>query len=446
MEKFYYYVSDDEKRGPFSLEELKSKRLKKSTLVWTEGLENWVIADQMEELKGFLVAEPPPIPKKIEPYESRREIKPTIKRETKKAISTPIPRKHTDLVVLGILLGLTNLILFYQTEGFSSWNESNVIPISVALFFSRIVVMVSVIYIAREKNRNTFGWGLFAFNLPTIAIISIALLKEKPISVKISKNFSKVQQINSLLEEAQRYFGKERYSDCILVSDAILEADSNQPVARFIRAVSKENLGSFSESEDDFSFLIDNGRFVPESFFYLGRIEEKKNDLHKAIDYWMQSFKMGNDKARKKLDVYHNFNGQFLLSQKDAFKKLDSSQWIEIITDRIIRYAGGLKEIDDLLNGEEVSTNFMGFENGILIKLFFKENLHWVVIGLHEINDIGFERDNFYLNIDLLRGDKIIFQFDEINPNTENQIIDICERIREQTGKELSLLKNYGFD
>ena len=48
--RHYYYVDNDQQFGPFTVDELKSKRLKKSTLVWTDGMHGWVTADDIGEL------------------------------------------------------------------------------------------------------------------------------------------------------------------------------------------------------------------------------------------------------------------------------------------------------------------------------------------------------------------------------------------------------------
>ena len=65
--KHYYYADDDQQLGPFTLDELKTKRLKKSVLVWTDGMDEWSMADSVDELKDILVSEPPPLLKKNHP-------------------------------------------------------------------------------------------------------------------------------------------------------------------------------------------------------------------------------------------------------------------------------------------------------------------------------------------------------------------------------------------
>lgn len=64
--KTYYYKEGNQQNGPVSIEELKAARIDSGTLVWTEGVEEWMPAGQLEEL-SFL---PPPLPmerKRIRP-------------------------------------------------------------------------------------------------------------------------------------------------------------------------------------------------------------------------------------------------------------------------------------------------------------------------------------------------------------------------------------------
>jgi len=60
--KQYYYTDGTNKFGPMSLDELKTKSLTADTLVWYEGMDNWIAASQVEELREmFGVNVPPPI-------------------------------------------------------------------------------------------------------------------------------------------------------------------------------------------------------------------------------------------------------------------------------------------------------------------------------------------------------------------------------------------------
>jgi len=113
--KHYYFAENDRQFGPFTIEELKSKRLKKCTLVWTDGMEDWDTADRLEELKDIIISEPPPLPKRenIPPKVETVQIKPV-------KLVTPIPvfsskyaldyEKETDATAVGVFLIVITII------------------------------------------------------------------------------------------------------------------------------------------------------------------------------------------------------------------------------------------------------------------------------------------------------------------------------------------------
>jgi hypothetical protein len=59
--KTYYIHNGKENSGPFVLEELKSKKITKTTLVWYEGMDEWKYAGDIDELKSILIVVPPPL-------------------------------------------------------------------------------------------------------------------------------------------------------------------------------------------------------------------------------------------------------------------------------------------------------------------------------------------------------------------------------------------------
>lgn len=62
----YYYTDGKERFGPLTIEELKQKAITPETLVWKEGLPDWVPANTLSDLKElFDVAED--IPHQIQP-------------------------------------------------------------------------------------------------------------------------------------------------------------------------------------------------------------------------------------------------------------------------------------------------------------------------------------------------------------------------------------------
>lgn len=60
--KKYFYSIDNEKHGPFSIEELSDKNITDETLIWFEGLEDWTPAKEVEEVIAILELQPPSIP------------------------------------------------------------------------------------------------------------------------------------------------------------------------------------------------------------------------------------------------------------------------------------------------------------------------------------------------------------------------------------------------
>ena len=60
MNKEWYYAENKIKRGPFTAENLKGK-ITKDTLVWKEGMTNWVRAIDINEFELFFSVMPPPI-------------------------------------------------------------------------------------------------------------------------------------------------------------------------------------------------------------------------------------------------------------------------------------------------------------------------------------------------------------------------------------------------
>jgi hypothetical protein len=59
----YFVAIDGKSTGPFSISKLKemiaSGKLSATSLVWKEGMKDWVAAETIEELKGLFM---PPIP------------------------------------------------------------------------------------------------------------------------------------------------------------------------------------------------------------------------------------------------------------------------------------------------------------------------------------------------------------------------------------------------
>jgi len=178
--KHFYYSESDQQLGPFTIEEIKTKRLKKSTLVWTDGLEDWVTADKIDELKDLLVSEPPPLPKF-----KKEDI--TTKNETQKvenSIYDLTYEKETTATNVGLILLVFYIVVFFVIQSIDfgyvsdeSYNKAKAVFGAIELI-SRIIFTIWVVNIAKRQNRNSVGWGFLGFFFPLIALIIIGLLRK----------------------------------------------------------------------------------------------------------------------------------------------------------------------------------------------------------------------------------------------------------------------------
>ncbi len=59
----FYILSDGQRKGPFTLEQLAAEGLERDTLIWTRGQPDWVRADQVPGLAELMLTIPPPVPR-----------------------------------------------------------------------------------------------------------------------------------------------------------------------------------------------------------------------------------------------------------------------------------------------------------------------------------------------------------------------------------------------
>ena len=59
--KKYFYSDGTNKFGPFSIDELREKSITEETLIWFQGLSEWLPARNFSELNDIFAPSPPPI-------------------------------------------------------------------------------------------------------------------------------------------------------------------------------------------------------------------------------------------------------------------------------------------------------------------------------------------------------------------------------------------------
>ena len=114
-----YYIFDGQaKRGPFDLEQLKSKILSKETPVWYEGLTAWIMAENIDELKEYFAPKsiPPPLPRPVQKnIPLREEILNSFSEATQLYPETKRRRILLPILIsLGLIAGIIIALLYYR--------------------------------------------------------------------------------------------------------------------------------------------------------------------------------------------------------------------------------------------------------------------------------------------------------------------------------------------
>lgn len=112
MRKYFIHNVETE-NGPFDIEQLKTMQIKSETPIWYEGLQNWTIAGNVDELKSIIVSSSTP-PKFENFSQQNANINPPIYSKTNFANNqNVIPKKNKTLrnVLIGVGLLVLTLIL-----------------------------------------------------------------------------------------------------------------------------------------------------------------------------------------------------------------------------------------------------------------------------------------------------------------------------------------------
>src|SRR5690606_15305227 len=108
----------------------------------------------------------------------------------------PAYKKEDDAMTAGIFLLVIALIFAIvgpiEFEGRESYGQFQASAAILSLLL-RIIIAVWVVNIAKRQNRETFGWGLFAFFLPSIALIIIATRKKLFVNVQVVEGLDNEQ-------------------------------------------------------------------------------------------------------------------------------------------------------------------------------------------------------------------------------------------------------------
>ena len=106
----YYYLKGDRQHGPVTVDELKTQGATRETMVWIEGMADWVAAKDVAEIAAVL---PPPAPRVVTPPPpSKTEYNVPLSKESKKSPIGLI----IGVAVVGFIIFFLWLIGAFRTD------------------------------------------------------------------------------------------------------------------------------------------------------------------------------------------------------------------------------------------------------------------------------------------------------------------------------------------
>jgi hypothetical protein len=148
--KKYFYSNDNQKNGPYSFEELQNENIKKETLIWYEGMDDWTKASDLDEMTPILELKPPSfseikqdselIEKSEIRFEEKKQLLNNSNQYSQKSEGTSLNLRDSDLdstlvekrqkenVFLYWFITLLFLIIYSSSMGYLKFRLQSLIP------------------------------------------------------------------------------------------------------------------------------------------------------------------------------------------------------------------------------------------------------------------------------------------------------------------------------
>lgn len=159
MEKKYFLVKGKRKDGPFTIHELEKQDFNKNSMVWYEGLTDWQLLTNIDELKYLIKVEPSsPPPTPFEVNESKRLN--VYKIAIKQSFICLLLVASIAFVILGGFSSDINLKSLYPNKGpFPNYADANelrmlVIPTIGLLFIGLPTSILFLIFKVRSLKKK----------------------------------------------------------------------------------------------------------------------------------------------------------------------------------------------------------------------------------------------------------------------------------------------------
>jgi len=180
-----FYESNGQKQGPIKIKDLKPSQLSKDTLVWKNGLSDWVRASKLEDLKDYFYSQenylknvPPPLP-------SKNKVVLNETYNTEGSITWFLLLLGIGFMIINVSLAVhinTKIDSYYVHSMYfdiEEWKNKMVILVSIVAVLERFLGMFFCNSESREKNRDTVFWTVFGLLLPSFALAIIGAAWKK---------------------------------------------------------------------------------------------------------------------------------------------------------------------------------------------------------------------------------------------------------------------------
>lgn len=157
--KEYYIAISDKKEGPLSLNDLKTKKLTKDTLVWYDGLEDWVNASEVNELKDLLKSENSILLKKVKSSNTSNNPQSRANKETEKTSNKSSKKMFANVFgfkgrIRRLEYGLSYLTYIFVYSLFTANPDSSLLAFSLIIMFYVLITQGA----KRCHDRGNSGW------------------------------------------------------------------------------------------------------------------------------------------------------------------------------------------------------------------------------------------------------------------------------------------------
>lgn len=301
---YYYYAIENEELGPFTFDELKTKKITKETLVWKEGLTSWVPAKDMIDLKEIIITKPPPLPISFGKKETDKVKNIFIKKPKDKfdlSYEKELGASHFGFFIL-------ILNFFFYIFFLPDLNSSEVAILKLLIFLFRIFIIFPVIGIAKRQNRNKVFWGIFAFVLPPISLIIIGLQRKLKFKLVLDDNLSEIEQIRKLRQRGNKFIEENNFNDAKTIFEYISNQKNNVVEDKFNLAVVYFHLRNLKTSKSLIQEIQYNSSLSYRPYYYLGYIYLKNKDVQQAKGFLQLGIDKGCLKCKQLLSLINKSN------------------------------------------------------------------------------------------------------------------------------------------